>query len=387
MEDPIKGIIARLYGIKGWSEFIVSYDFGNKDGKPIITMLSKFREYRNSIEPLSQEEIYLLDFIQSKMFEYCYEHNSQQLFYFDKTQTLGNEILEEFRQDWNHSKTNRYCFVDNPVQTYKTWTEFTKYEEHKDNGISYKYKDAYHPLIYSTIGKSFINGGYISFGVPFIMKAFHYANNPNNPFWHSPYGIFGCAEAIWEYIRLLGVQNIKTKYSNYELLLFKLLFLYLSRAIAASHTEKLLQGMDFYRNRANIVLKQYTIFMSVFIESNFIANMQIQYISDTYLGYKLCSDLGVSYIGDELLRDSRKMYTNGSLNSIYDDNGYKYIEDAGWLELVERGRVRSNKVAENLILQMKEGKLSIPVDKLNSMIYDIIKEHKEDSIKNYDWKQ
>lgn len=80
-----------------------------------------------------------------------------------------------------------------------------------------------------------------------------------------------------------------------------------------------------------------------------------------------------------------KMYKNGSLNSICEDNGYKYIEDEGWLELVERGRMRSNKVAESLITQMEEGKLSIPVNVVNRMVFDILKRH-IDCIKNYDWK-
>jgi len=131
--------------------------------------------------------------------------------------------------------------------------------------------------------------------------------DPCKRFWHSPHGGFGCTDAIWEFIRLLGIQNIRNKYPDYEVPLFKLLFLYLSKSIAVCHIEKLLQGMDFYRNRANLVLKNRNVFMCIFLESEFVANMKIHYVSDTFLGFKLCSDLGVCHIGSERLKDSRKM--------------------------------------------------------------------------------
>lgn len=69
------------------------------------------------------------------------------------------------------------------------------------------------------------------------------------------------------------------------------------------------------------------------------------------------------------------MYEYGSLNNLNEDNGYKGIEDATRSELVERGRVRSDKVAEHLIEEMEQGKLMIEFDTLQDMVVDILNQH------------
>lgn len=383
MDEQFRVLYSRLLSIKGFAGFAQSYKPEQTTDKPIIAMLSKFREYRNKTNPLCQEEIYLIDFLQQQLFEYCYKHNSKLLYFIDDNKNIGDEILNEFRTDWVKRKTNRYAFKDKEIQTYKTITETFMMEEYSDNGIIEKYTDSYHPLIYSTIGRALINGGYYFEGVPFIVKGLRYALNPSNPYWHSPYGIFGCVECLWEFIRLLSIDTIKNKFDNSYKPLMELLFLYLSRAIAICEVKRMAQGRDFYKNRADLLRNHYSIFMCIFMDYGFFAtNMDIQFISDYFLGYKLCSKLGEPGLGADLLNDSKKMYQYGSLNYLNEDNGYKDIEDATWLQLVDRGKYRADLVAENLLNRLSD--IVINVDDLSEMIAEILNTH-HNSPKRYNW--
>lgn len=378
MDEELQSLISRLQGIRGFNEFMLTYTPESNGEKPIIAMLSKFREHRNNTVPLSKEEIWLLDFLQNKAFEICHRINSNRLYYLDESQTIGENILSEFRDDWENARTSRFAFKDKEKQTYVSWTETFLLKEYEDIGITRKYQDCYHPAIYSEIGRALINGGHYTDGIPFLISGIRYAINRNNPFWHTPHGIFGCAYCLWEFIRLLSIKTIKAKYNKYYLPLMKLLYLYLSRGIALARIKKLGQAIDFYRNRADLVRldSKGRPFMSIFAECGFFAtNMDIQFISDCYLGYKWCGELGSPELGEQMLWDSKKMYEYGSLNYLNEDNGYKDIEDATWLELVERGRVRSDKVAEHLIEEMEQGKLVIEFDTLQDMVVDLLNQH------------
>lgn len=386
MDEEYQAVFARLLQIRGFAEFMQTFSPVNNGEKPILQMINGFKEYRQNHSPLNQSEIWLLDMLQNKMFELCYRHNSNTLFYLDDSQTIGDEILNEFRKDWETSDTGRKAFVESDSKIYKTIKDSTIYEEHSDDGIIAKYDNANHPLIYSTIGRSLLNGGYFTVGFPFISKGFNYANEADCIYWHSPYGVFGCVECIWVFIRLLSIRTIENKYPEYYKPLMKLLLVFLSRAIALCHIKKLPQAIDFYKNRAFLLKNHYHIFMAIFMDYGFIAtNMEVQFVSDNYLGYKFASELGEPLLGAEMLNDSKKMYSYGSLNYFNEDNGLKIIEDASWLELVERGRIRVNKVAEEIIKELQKGDLMIPQEVYKKMVFDIYNSN-HNSNKRFDWK-
>lgn len=386
MHDEFQAIYARLLSIRGFKDFLSSYNQDENTEKPIVAMLSKFKEYRNNTTPLSQEERYLLDFLEQTMFEDCYRHNSNLLYYINDSLNIGEDILNEFREDWMSSRTNRYAFKDKENQTYKTITETFKMEEYSDNGLIYKYANAYHPLIYSTIGRALNNGGYYLDGIPFIIKGLRYALNPSKPYWHSPFGVFGCVECLWEFVRLLSIDTLKNKFGSSYKPLMELLFLYLSRAITICEIKRMPQGRDFYRNRGFLLRNHYSIYQVIFMDCGFFAsNMDIQFISDNYLGYQLCSKLGGPGVGADLLNDSRKMYQYGSLNYLSEDNGYKDIEDATWLELVERGRLRADKVAEYLL--DKYEKITMKIEPSLSQMVAYILKRRQNYPTGYDWKE
>lgn len=387
MDEEYQAVINRLLGIKGFAKFMQTFRQTDNGEKPIVQMINGFKEYRNSSEPLTQPEIWLLDTIQDKLFELCHRHHSNNLFYLNEHETIGDEILNEFRKDWDASSSGRRAYVDRESKIYKTFRETTIYDEHQDNGIILKYDNANHPLIYSTIGKALLNGGFFTHGFPFISKGFAYANKAHNIFWHSPYGVFGCTECIWEFIRLLSIDTLKNKYADYYKPLIKLLLVYLSRSIALCHITKLPQAIDFYKNRAFLLKDHYPIFMAIFADYGFFAtNMEVQFVSDNFLGYQFAAELGAPALGAEMLNDSKKMYSYGSLNYFNEDNGLKEIEDATWFELVERGKFRMNKVAEEIIKELERGELMIDNIVYKKMLEDIYTSN-SNSHKRFDWKE
>ena len=148
MEEEYQAVISRLLQIRGFAQFMTSFSPTENGEKPIIQMFNGFKEYRQTLSPLTQSEIWLLDMLQNKMFELYYRHNSNILFYLDESQTIGDEILNEFREDWESSYSGRKAFVDSESRVFKTIKEFKVFKEHIDNGIIAKYQNANHPLIY-----------------------------------------------------------------------------------------------------------------------------------------------------------------------------------------------------------------------------------------------
>lgn len=351
-QELFQPVAEKLVGIEGFIEFISTFDFERTyDQDTIIAMLSAFRKYRNNICPLSQEESTLLDSVQQQyeLLKRQIHIDSNKLFDFDNSRTIGDDIVQEFRNDWEAAKSTRKTVYSKNNSMFKSWKDGFIVEEYIDNGIILKYLDSCHPLIYSTLGRALILGGHSKEGVPLLFKGLAYALNPNNPYWHSSYGIFGCVECLWEVIRLWRTQSNDGIWSKYETVFYKFLFLYLSRAIVLCEIQGDLKGVDFYRNRAFLLKDNGNIYMPIFCDYGFVANMDIQFISDNALGYELCGRLGAATVGADLRRFAFTMY---------DD--YKEIEDAPFNEIVERGKFRSNTVAEKIIAEIEAGTLCIP---------------------------
>lgn len=385
MNFQLQAIIQELTSIMGFEDFFQHHVSSMDETQSIENMLSSFREYRmEKSQPLSEEETNILNHLQSKMLEMCYIQNGRRLFYINDNLNLDQNVIDEFRDDWERAKTDRYSWKLRDRQSYKTVQESFLLKEISNNGIIEEYTGSEHPLICQMIGSSLINGGYIRKGLPFLYKGVLYANNPNNRYWHSMYGVFGCALSIWEFVRLYGLKKFKDKYYDHYKKLVKLLYLYLSRSIAFSEVKEAPQGHDFYRNRADFQRDNYSIMMSIFMESGIIADMEIQYLADCYRAFWLCSRLGEPGLGEQALWDSHKMYKYGSLNYFNEDNGAKDREDDTWFQLVDRGTDRANLVAENILSDYIVGNIWIPEYIFEEMFVEIMNQQ-PDAPKMYEW--
>lgn len=381
-----KALWQKLNCLKGFNTFYINFNLIEHEIASIENIISSYRKYRisNSM-PISDEENALIDEIKDRLLEISYRKNKNLLFFL--AESLDNDDSEffDFREDWDNAKTGKFSFKFREKQTYNTAIELFLLEEYKDNDIIAKYGDSHHPLVSHIIGSSLINGGYFNKGIPLILRGVLYSNNPNNPYWHSMYGLFGCTLSLWEFIRIYGLSKFKRKYNYYYMSLIKLLYLYLSRSIAISELKSAAQGYDFYRNRADFQRENYTIMMTLFAESNYlITNMDIQYMSDCQMAFLLCIKCGIPEIAQQAHHDALKIYKYGSLNNFNEENGLREIEEASFSELVERGRVRANVVAENILEQYIIGKIRIPEYIFEEMFVDIMNEM-PDNAEKFKW--
>ena len=62
------------------------------------------------------------------------------------------------------------------------------------------------------------------------------------------------------------------------------------------------------------------------------------------------------------------MYEYGSLTYLNDENGYKYIEDATWMEIVIRAQKRSQIVAHCLFDEAEKGKVFLTKEQIENML-------------------
>lgn len=379
MNWQYRAIIQRLMSLRGFLDFYVQYSKNNVQDKPIENMINGYKEYCSSNNmPISDEENQLINNLKDKLLELNYRENGKLLFFIGESFNNDGTTIEEFREDWEKAQTGRFATKLRDRQTYKTIQEFFILREYNDNGILSKYHDNPHPLVSQILGSSLINGGFYQKGLPLILRGLLYANNPNNPYWHSLYGIYGCTWSLWEFIRLFKLSRFKDKYDAYYKHLVKLLYLYLSRSIAFSEIKLAAQGHDFYRNRADIQRDNYTIMMAIFSDYGLLfTNMDIQYMSDCYLAFSLCSKCKCAGIAEQAFKDAQKMYRYSSLNFLNEDNGIREIEDASFFELVERGRIRANVVAEKILNEYITGSIRIPEYIFEEMFVELMNNYQD----------
>lgn len=381
-ESQLKNFLSILFRIDGFSSFMLEYKSNIKDG---FDFLDSFVEWRTKKQPLSSDENLIITIVREKINDFN-KTIIPPILFFDSTQRMDESIVSAFSKDLNSAKTGRKAIVDAKYQRYKTITESFIYDEVEDKGLIEKYADAEHPLVYAEISQSVINSGAYTVGLHFLFKNIKFINSCPNVYWNSPFGLFGCWQSLWEFGRLLGsdIQNLPNQtLSKY----YKLLFLLMSRAIVVGTALKMAQVCDIFRNRAEMLRLHRIPFMSIFMDKGFIAsNMDVQFISDCYRGYMYSCELGIGDLFQQMLWDSKKMYEYGSLTQIGNyDNGYKEIEDATWMKLVERGRIRSIEVSSSLCTDYENGLLQFSSDEWELICSKIASKH-YDHCRKYDWK-
>ena len=277
---------------------------------------------------------------------------------------LNEYDLEDFIKEWESRETGQRKYSNEQSKRYKSYTECWLYKVHTyDDFFLERYKHAAHPLVQSTIGKALINSGEHR-GIGYLFNALTRAVVMPNMYWHNERAIIGYIEAIWEIIRLCKLAKIN---GNEERLnephlfykLLRLLFLYMSRYIELNSND--IKTADIYTNRAELFYFFPTIMQSLFCNYGFPAIIpDLQFSSDKYLAFetasRTCSEF-MSVFYEQCLWDAMKMYKYGNLNYFTIDGGYTEIEDASFMDIVKRCRIRSRIVAQHIFDEDSEGKV------------------------------
>lgn len=129
----------------------------------------------------------------------------------------------------------------------------------------------------------------------------------------------------------------------------------------------LINKLNFLSIRANLVYDYRTEFSVIF---GIGINPDIQYIADKATASSIADRYGLSIIFEECFKDAMKMYRYGSLIP-NDTGGYVDIEDATFGELIERGNIRSEDLANQLLKLYRESYFVLGESELAECIWFI----------------
>jgi len=364
-----------------YSEYSSKYSIKCKDDFYIL--IDKFREYLSSRREITEDENILLKHVIECSENEFYKNNEESIFFINKIKAPNEYFLEEFNKEFSDTVTDELFFEEINKGKYKTVTEniaLYGVDGKKLSELYIKYKDFNHPYIYDNISEPIIQAKNFSNGIPILKKSLKYAFRYPNPFWHSIAGIDACASSLYRIQFLLGRDGLVEMSKNiecFESKILKLIFLYLSRVIYMSEANII--SIDAYSNRARIVRDYNYQFMNIF---GIGVNPDIQYISDKYLAYTTAIKhnlVGPPYI--QFMWDSMKMYQHGSHipNSF---GGYKEIEDATWMQLVQRGHIRSINLSKIILSEFENYQLNLTNSEID-FISDYTINKNVDDFENY----
>lgn len=381
IDKGFKSSLELLFSISEFEDFYSDFSLKNKiESKDDLYILTdKFKQHLSVKRELTEDENIIINHVIECAENEVYINSNEKIFIVNKIKTPNEKFLKEFNYDFNEIKTNDLFFEEINKGKYRTVTEkiaLYGVDGKKLSNLYEKYKDYNHPYIYDRISEPIIQAKNFSIGIPILKQALKYAFRYPNYFWDSIAGVDACATSLYRIQFLLGrdgLSEINKSIPDFEVKILKLIFLYLSRLIYMSNENIL--SMDAYSNRARIVRDYNYQFMVIF---GLGVNTDIQYISDKYLAYMTATKHnlgGQPFI--QFLWDSMKMYRHGS-HIPNSTGGYKDIEDATWMQLVERGRLRSINLSMTILSEFENYQLNLNNSEIDFICKYAIDKNKDD---------
>ena len=364
-----------------YKDFSLESKIEGKEGLYLLT--GEFRKHISEKREITEDENILLKHIIECAENEVYANSTLKLSLVNKVKIPNETFLKEFKSDFQAIKTDDLFFEQTNKGKYKTVKEFISLHGVDGKGLSElyeKYKDFNHPYIYDLISEPLIQAKNFSNGITILKKSLKYALRYPNYFWDSLQGVDACASSLYRIQFLLGYdgfKEIEKSIKNFEVKLLKLIFLYLSRVIYMSESNLL--SIDAYSNRARIVRNYKYQFMGIF---GIGVIPDIQYISDKYLAYTTATKnnlVGKPFI--QLMWDSMKMYRHGS-HIPNNSGGYQETEDATWMQLVQRGHLRSINLSETILTEFENYELNFTNSEIDYICNYAIQKNKDD-FENY----
>lgn len=385
LDKALKSSLGLLFSISEFEAFYKVYSHEKMiDGKSgLFDLIEAFREKISEKRELLEEENILLKHIIESAENEIYANSALKISILNNVKIPTEYFLKEFQLDFHAIKTKDLFFEQINRGKYKTVKEYISLHGVDGRGLSElyeKYKDFNHPYIYDLISEPLIQAKNFSNGITILKKSLKYALRYPNYFWHSLHGVNACASSLYRIQFLLGFdgfREIENSIKDFEIKLLKLIFLYLSRVIYMSKDNIL--SIDAYSNRAVIVSDYKYQFMGIF---GIGVIPDIQFISDKYLAYTTATKNNlVGQPFTQLMWDSMKMYRHAS-HIPNSSGGYQETEDATWMELVQRGHLRSINLAEQILSEFENYELNFTNSEID-FICEIAMRKNPDSFENY----
>jgi len=385
VDKGLKSSLGLLFSVPEFEVFYKDFSLETKtEGKQgLYLLIENFRKYLAEKREVTEDENILLKHIIECAENEVYANSKLKISLINKIKIPNEDFLKEFNTDFQAIKTDDLFFDQINKGKYKTVEEYISLHGVNGKGLSElydKYKDFNHPYIYQLVSEPLIQAKNFSIGIPILKKSLKYALRHPNYFWDSLQGVDACASSLYRIQFLLGYEGfreIEKSIKNFEVKLLKLIFLYLSRVIYMKESNLL--SIDAYSNRARIVRDYKYQFMGIF---GIGVIPDIQYISDKYLAYTTATKnnlLGQPFI--QLMWDSMKMYRHGS-HIPNSTGGYQETEDATWMQLVQRGNLRSINLSETILTEFENYELNFTNSEIDYICDYAIQKNKDD-FENY----
>lgn len=363
--SEVSKIIEVLSTVKGFDEFCGEcYPFPKGDN--VILHFRKWKEAHGGIE---REENITLSILDEKFNSLLKKANNNKLSGFSSNLCVNDKDLPDFLNDFENSKTGDLSFKKANIQHYKTIREYIANIGVDIRPVYDKYKNSVNPYINAELALLFDNSGMYDLRLYHLEKAFRYAVSYPNPYWDTPFGIYGCTEAVFEVQYLLGFQGRKelsSEIPDFRFKIMELLYLYLSRSIHIR--ENTPQSANWLSNRANLLYENKLIFSMIFSENLFPGiNIDIQFMSDKIYAYSIAEAHGLGIIFEQDKKDAYKMYQHDSLIP-NNTGGLHDMEDVTFGELNKRGMYRSIALANKLYEKYQRGEYFLDQDKIRTVM-------------------
>jgi hypothetical protein len=385
VDRGFKSTLGLLFSIPEFGDFFEKFSLEHKiECKDDLQLLTdKFKEYLSKKREVVEEENILFKHLIECAENEVYANSKLKIAIINRVKIPNETFLNEFNTDFQAIKTDDLFFEQTNKGKYKTVKEFISLHGVDGKGLFElyeKYKDFNHPYIYDLISEPLIQAKNFSNGIAVLKKSLNYAFRYPNYFWDSLRGVDSCATSLYRLQFLLGkdgLMELNKTINNFEIKLLKLIFLYLSRVIYMSDNN--LFSIDAYSNRARIVRDYPYQFMGIF---GLGVIPDIQYISDKYLAYTTATKNNlVGQPFQQLMWDSMKMYRHGS-HIPNSSGGYQETEDATWMQLVQRGNLRSINLSEKILAEFENYALNFTKSEID-LICDIATKKNKDDLENY----
>lgn len=391
--DPIQDIINIVNRIGGITDFLSIYPM-DKGLEEFYKDLLQFTSSSDS--GLNESEKQLFSDLEIAIHLYLEKFETNCLYYVNNDKMLDEGDLDEFRHDWEQSKTGKETFKESSIRRYKTYTDFYKYELHDSDLILSKYQDAVHPLINAMIAESLMNGGYYQDALSFLANGLNYSLRYPHLYWHNKFGMIGCVKNLWILLLMITYRkNYRASSQNeyyWERIEYKVNeILYMSLTRAIDMAPDLAQTCDLLSNRAElfwvkhngaISMPRRNMGMAIFANAGFpMATMEVQYLADKKYAFERACRINSSLGGVfcEKLNESSMMYRYGdSRPNLSDITPMSINDDVSYDDLKVMAIHRADAVAckiyknfSNHVLEFSSPEIQELIINLREVYYNI----------------
>lgn len=358
-------LVSVLSGMQGFDEF----HKGCSNRESLCDVADGFLLWKRQKGLLQPREETTLKILREKLEQLGREESVNRLSGQVEHLAIKDPLVEEFRKDFHECRTGQVAIKRVANQHYKTRTEDAAYIGLNFEPVHHKYRKTRNPFINTELAIAFNNSGVYSAGLAHLKKSLYSAFAHPNPYWESPYEIYGCTEAIWEVQYLLGdsgLDILSESHKGFRLKLLKLLYLYLSRSIHIAYGN--LHSLQYLSNRATLLYDYYREFTIIFGGADlWVTNIDVQVMSDKAYAYGMAEDLGLAAEFKQDFWDSLKMYRYGSLIP-FSSIGSLDLNDETMGELNRRGWLRSIALGNRLYEEYKRGGLHMDRAEIDDIV-------------------